>query len=199
MFRRRFWWSLLLTVPVVLTSEMVMEWLGYELDFPGIDLVGPVLGTVILLWAGWPFLSGGWDEARGRRPGMMLLIAMAVTVAYTASMTTSLVVRRRTGGRAEHGVQGDGAAEATEARGTDPVLARPRPARRHRRARRCGRGLRRARPRARPGGRSRRGFALCKGWPGRVGGATIRAWGTSSFGTGPSLMGRGRRGSWPTS
>ena len=58
MFRRRFWWSLLLTVPVVLTSEMVMDWFGYELDFPGIDLVGPVLGSVIFFWAGWPFLSG---------------------------------------------------------------------------------------------------------------------------------------------
>src|SRR5215204_5420320 len=42
MFRRRFWWSLLLTIPLVVTSEMVMDWFGYELDFPGIDLVGPV-------------------------------------------------------------------------------------------------------------------------------------------------------------
>ncbi|HEV7762021.1 MAG TPA: heavy metal translocating P-type ATPase, partial [Acidimicrobiales bacterium] len=87
---RRFWWSLLLSLPVVLTSEMVMDWFGYELDFPGIDLVGPVLGTVIFLWAGWPFLSGGWDEAQRRQPGMMLLIAMAITVAYGASMATSL-------------------------------------------------------------------------------------------------------------
>ena len=89
MFRRRFWWSLLLTVPVVLTSEMVMDWFGYELDFRGIDLVGPVLGSVIYFWAGWPFLAGGWHEARSRRPGMMLLIAMAITVAYTASLATS--------------------------------------------------------------------------------------------------------------
>jgi Cu2+-exporting ATPase len=90
MFRRRFWWSLLLTIPVVVTSEMVMDWFGYELDFPGIDLVGPVLGSVIFFWAGWPFLSGGWSEARARRPGMMLLIGMAITVAYVASMATSL-------------------------------------------------------------------------------------------------------------
>ena len=90
MFRRRFWWSLLLTVPVVVTSPMVMEWFGYELDFPGIDLVGPVLGTVIFLWPGWVFLSEGWSELRHRSPGMMLLIAMAVSVAYVASMATSL-------------------------------------------------------------------------------------------------------------
>jgi Cu2+-exporting ATPase len=90
MFRRRFWWSLLLTVPVVVTSDMVMDWFGYRLDFPGIDLVGPALGSVIYFWAGWPFLSGGAHELRTRRPGMMLLIAMAITVAYVASMATSL-------------------------------------------------------------------------------------------------------------
>ena len=90
LFRRRFWWSLLLTIPIVATSEMVMDWFGYDLDFYGIEWVGPVLGTVVYLWAGWPFLAGGWDELKARQPGMMLLIAMAITVAYTASMATSL-------------------------------------------------------------------------------------------------------------
>jgi P-type Cu2+ transporter len=90
MFRRRFWWSLLLTLPLVLTSDMVMDWFGYSVDFYGIDLVGPLLGTVVFCWAGWPFLSGGWDELRGRQPGMMLLISMAITVAYGASLATSL-------------------------------------------------------------------------------------------------------------
>jgi Cu2+-exporting ATPase len=69
---------------------MVMDWFGYSLDLPGMDLVGPVLGTVVFLWGGWPFLAGGVAEARSRRPGMMLLIAMAITVAYVASMATSL-------------------------------------------------------------------------------------------------------------
>ena len=90
MFRRRFWWSLLLTVPVVATSHMVMDWFGYELDFYGIEWVGPVLGSLIFSWAGWPFLAGGWEELKTRRPGMMLLIAMAITVAYAASLATSL-------------------------------------------------------------------------------------------------------------
>jgi P-type Cu2+ transporter len=89
MFRRRFWWSLLLTVPLVVTSEMVMDWFGYELDFPGMSLVGPVLGTFLFVWGGWPFLAGGVQEAKARQPGMMLLIAMAITVAYVASMATS--------------------------------------------------------------------------------------------------------------
>ncbi len=90
MFRRRFWLSLLLTLPLVATSHMVMDWFGYTLDFPGIDLVGPVLGTFVFLWGGWPFLTGGVQEAKSRQPGMMLLIAMAITVAYGASMATSL-------------------------------------------------------------------------------------------------------------
>jgi Cu2+-exporting ATPase len=90
MFRRRFWWTLVLTIPVVVTSEMVMDWFGYSLDFPGIDLVGPVLGSVIFFWGGWPFLSGARAELERRQPGMMLLIAMAITVAYVASLATSL-------------------------------------------------------------------------------------------------------------
>jgi Cu2+-exporting ATPase len=90
MFQRRFWWSLVLTIPIVLTSQMVMDWFGYELDFPGIELVGPVLGTVLFVWGGEPFLKGGVREAEERAPGMMLLIATAITVAYVASMATSL-------------------------------------------------------------------------------------------------------------
>ena len=89
-FRRRFWWSLALSIPVVLTSEMVMDWFGYELDFRGIEWVGPLLGSIVFAWGGWPFLEGGWREIKARRPGMMLLIAMAITVAYTASLATSL-------------------------------------------------------------------------------------------------------------
>lgn len=52
MFRRRFWWSLLLTVPLVVTSHMVMDWFGHDLEFYGMGWVGPVLGTVV-------FASGG--------------------------------------------------------------------------------------------------------------------------------------------
>jgi Cu2+-exporting ATPase len=89
-FRRRFWISLALTVPVVATSHMVMDWFGYTLDVYGTDTVGPVLGTAIFLWAGWPFLTGGVSEIRSRQPGMMLLIAMAITVAFSASLATSV-------------------------------------------------------------------------------------------------------------
>ncbi|MET0491574.1 MAG: heavy metal translocating P-type ATPase [Actinoplanes sp.] len=90
MFRRKFWLSLALTLPIVVTGDMVMEWFGYTLDFPGIGLVGPVLGTVVFLYGGRPFLVGGRHEIRSRAPGMMLLISMAITVAYAASLATSL-------------------------------------------------------------------------------------------------------------
>ena len=85
MFRRRFWWSLLLTVPVVVTSPMVMDWFGYHLDFTAIDWIGPILGSVIFFWCGGVFLSGAWVEIQERQPGMMLLVAMAISVAYAAS------------------------------------------------------------------------------------------------------------------
>jgi Cu2+-exporting ATPase len=89
MFRRKFWLSLALTVPIVLTSHMVMDWFGYSLDFPGMGLVGPVLGTIVFFYGGWPFLAGAVSEIRDRAPGMMLLISMAITVAYVASLATS--------------------------------------------------------------------------------------------------------------
>jgi Cu2+-exporting ATPase len=89
-FRRKFWLSLVLTIPIVATSHMVMDWFGYTLDFPGMTWVGPVLGTVVFLYGGWPFLQGAVREVRDRAPGMMLLISMAITVAYVASLVTSL-------------------------------------------------------------------------------------------------------------
>ncbi|KAB1948417.1 heavy metal translocating P-type ATPase [Micromonospora sp. ALFpr18c] len=89
MFRRRFWVCLVLTVPVVLTSHLVADRLGLRGDVPGRSWVGPVLGSVVFWWGGWPFLVGAVREVRDRAPGMMLLIAMAITVAYTASLATS--------------------------------------------------------------------------------------------------------------
>jgi Cu2+-exporting ATPase len=91
MFRARFWLSLLLTIPVVLYSHELQAWLGYSAPmFPRSDLLSPVLGTAIFFYGGWPFLTGAVAEARTRRPGMMLLIGMAITVAFAASFTASL-------------------------------------------------------------------------------------------------------------
>jgi Cu2+-exporting ATPase len=90
-FRRLFWVNLVLAVPVIAYSEMVQEWLGFRTpSFPGSVYVAPVLGTVIFLYGGWPFLSGGVQEARTRQPGMMLLIGLAIAVAFAASAATTL-------------------------------------------------------------------------------------------------------------
>jgi Cu2+-exporting ATPase len=90
-FRDRFWLSLALTIPVILYSEMVQEWLRFTPpQFPGARWVAPVLGTAVFLYGGWPFLQGGIAEARSRRPGMMLLISLAITVAFAASAATAL-------------------------------------------------------------------------------------------------------------
>ena len=91
MFRDRLWLTAILTIPIMATSHHLQEWLGFTgPTFPGVELVAPVLGSIIFFYGGWPFLSGGFDEARRRQPGMMLLIGMAITVAYVASMATSL-------------------------------------------------------------------------------------------------------------
>jgi Cu2+-exporting ATPase len=89
MFRDRFWLTLALTIPVVFYSHMFQRILGYTApSLPGSAWVSPVLGTVIFVYGGWPFLTGAISEVRGHRPGMMLLIGLAITVAFVASWAT---------------------------------------------------------------------------------------------------------------
>jgi Cu2+-exporting ATPase len=91
MFRDRFWLSLILSLPVVFFSEMIQEWFGYAApNFTGSDWIAPVLGTVIFVYGGAPFLKGAVAEIRDRQPGMMLLIGMAIGVAFAASAATTL-------------------------------------------------------------------------------------------------------------
>ncbi|MCT1478244.1 cadmium-translocating P-type ATPase [Microbacterium sp. p3-SID336] len=82
---------LVLAVPTVVLSGMFAMILGYSLpDVPGLAWVSPVLGTVMYIWGGRPFLTGAVSELRARKPGMMLLIALAITVAFVASWGASL-------------------------------------------------------------------------------------------------------------
>jgi Cu2+-exporting ATPase len=90
-FRRLFWINLILAVPVVAFSGMFAMVLGYTLpDAAWVRWVSPVIGTVMYLWGGWPFLTGAVSELRARKPGMMLLIGLAITVAFFASWGASL-------------------------------------------------------------------------------------------------------------
>ncbi|WP_353826446.1 heavy metal translocating P-type ATPase [Agromyces sp. SYSU T0242] len=90
-FRRLFWIMLVVAVPTIAFSGMFADLLGYPLpDAAWAAWVSPVLGTVMYAWGGSPFLSGAWSELRSRQPGMMLLIGLAITVAYVASLGAAL-------------------------------------------------------------------------------------------------------------
>ncbi len=84
-FRRRFIVSTALTVPVLLLSPMVQGLLGFSIVFLGDEYLLFLLSSVIFFWGGAPFLRGFWEEMRHRRPGMMTLVAIAITVAYVYS------------------------------------------------------------------------------------------------------------------
>ena len=88
-FRRLFWRNLVLAIPVVVFSEMFSDLLGYSLP-SGTAWISPVFGVVVFFYGGRPFLTGAYEELRARQPGMMLLIGFAITVAFVASLATSL-------------------------------------------------------------------------------------------------------------
>ncbi len=86
-FRKRFWIALGLTIPVLLLSPMIQKFLGLgeALRFSGDLVVSFFLSSVIFFYGGWPFLKGMFSELRKKTPGMMTLIALAVSVAYVYS------------------------------------------------------------------------------------------------------------------
>ena len=91
-FRRRFWICLALTVPVLLFSPMIQEWLGFALPhFPGSEWVAPLFAIIIFLYGGIPFLQMARPEIADRKPGMMLLISLAITVAFVYSLAMVFV------------------------------------------------------------------------------------------------------------
>lgn len=92
-FRKLFWLNLIIAIPVVAFSSMFAMLIGYDIpDFAGAQWVAPLLGTVMYLVGGRPFLAGAISEIRSGKPGMMLLIGLAITVAFLASWGASLGV-----------------------------------------------------------------------------------------------------------
>jgi len=92
MFRRRFWGSLLLTIPVLLFSPMLQAWLGFSMpQFLGSRWIGPVFALVIFFYGGVPFIQMAIPELRNRRPGMMTLISLAISVAFVYSIFAMVV------------------------------------------------------------------------------------------------------------
>ncbi len=84
-FRKRFIVSMILTVPILVLSPSIQSFFGFSFVFTGSDLILLALSTVVYLYGGYPFLAGIVNELRSRLPGMMTLIAVAITVAYVFS------------------------------------------------------------------------------------------------------------------
>jgi len=85
-FKKRFLVSLMLTIPILLLSKMIQEWSGINISFPYDDVVLLLLSTTVYFYGGWPFLKGSLDEMKQKNPGMMMLIALAISVAYFYSV-----------------------------------------------------------------------------------------------------------------
>ncbi|MDS0243982.1 heavy metal translocating P-type ATPase, partial [Haloferax sp. S2CR25-2] len=89
MFRRRFWVSLVLSIPVIVFSEFIQDVFGYTAPtFPGSTWITPVLAVVIFAYGGVPFLSMARTELKNREPGMMMLISLAISVAFVYSIAS---------------------------------------------------------------------------------------------------------------
>ncbi len=85
-FLQRFWICMLVTVPVLLLSHMIQQWLGFHMAFPGDRYLLLALSTFIFIYGGWPFLTGLVNELKHGNPGMMTLVAVAITTAYVYSV-----------------------------------------------------------------------------------------------------------------
>lgn len=88
MFRRRFWVSLLLSIPVLLYTPMLQMWFGLAMPaFPGSQWVSPLFAVIVFGYGGLPFLRMAAPEIRSRQPGMMVLVSLAITVSFVYSLT----------------------------------------------------------------------------------------------------------------
>ncbi len=87
-FKKRFYLSLLITLPILVLSPMLQNFVNLNLRFTGDLYILFALSTVIFFYGGWPFLTGAWSELKDKNPGMMTLIALAIIVAYVYSSLT---------------------------------------------------------------------------------------------------------------
>ena len=91
MFRDKFWLTLILTIPTLVWGHMLQSALGYTAPrFPGSQYIPAAFGTAVFIYGGWVFIKGAIGELRTRTPGMMTLIALAITVAFVFSVVVTL-------------------------------------------------------------------------------------------------------------
>jgi len=97
LFRRRFWICLVLAIPILLFSPTIQEWLGFSIpEFTGGILIVPVLSLVIFLYGGLPFIRMAVPEIKNRKPGMMTLISLAISVAFFYSIVALFILSTET-------------------------------------------------------------------------------------------------------
>jgi Cu2+-exporting ATPase len=89
MFKRKFWLSLTLTLPTLIFSSTVQSWFGLDWSFAGSQYIPAVFGVAIFLYGGLVFLRGAKAELLDRQPGMMVLISMAISVAFIYSLAST--------------------------------------------------------------------------------------------------------------
>ena len=90
-FRKRFWISTLLSIPVILFNQMIQEWFGFSMPgFSGDIWIAPTFAAIVFVYGGLPFLDMAIPEIRKRQPGMMLLISLAISVAFLYSLAAFL-------------------------------------------------------------------------------------------------------------
>lgn len=87
-FRKRFYVTLIITIPVMLLSPMIQKWFSFNLSFDGSTYLLSFLSSIVFFYGGFPFLKGIVDELKQKAPGMMTLIAVAITTAYVYSIST---------------------------------------------------------------------------------------------------------------
>jgi P-type Cu2+ transporter len=93
MFRDKFWWSVALTVPTIVWSPMIQQWLRFEAPtFPGSSYIPAIFGTILFFYGGMVFLKGAVREIKDRLPGMMTLISLAIVVAFGFSLAVTFGV-----------------------------------------------------------------------------------------------------------
>ncbi|MCG1008774.1 copper-translocating P-type ATPase [Salinicoccus sp. ID82-1] len=85
-FRNKFFVVLIFSIPIVLLSPMIQQFMGVDWRFDGDTYIVAALSTFVFFYGGWPFIKGGFDELKGREPGMMTLIGMAISIAFFYSM-----------------------------------------------------------------------------------------------------------------
>src|SRR5690625_435114 len=91
-FKKRFWISLVLALPITYLSPMIQMLFNYEVTFTGNMVLLFALSTIVFFYGGKPFLLGAWDEIKAKEPGMMLLISLAIVTTYIYSTLTAFFI-----------------------------------------------------------------------------------------------------------